>query len=106
MIASKCSVVIGDPRALARGADEPVVPDGSGEGEQASSDPGDDPGGGSPAVRLKLELALEGHPIEGSPSEHAPMGCPDTRPDGDLWERSTVSREAPRGTGVESSRRS
>jgi hypothetical protein len=62
------------------------------------------PGGGSPAVLLQTELALEGHPIEGSPSELAPMGCLDTRPDGDPWERSTVSREASQGTGVESSR--
>jgi|SRR5579884_186826 hypothetical protein len=103
---SDCSVVTGDPRALAGGFDEPVAPDRGGAGEQASSDPGDDPGGGSPAVLLQTELALEGHPIEGSPSEHAPMGCPDTPPDGDPWEHSTVSREASQGTGVESSRRS
>jgi len=60
---------------------------------------------GTPAVGFEPELALEWHPIEGSLSELAPMGCPDTGPDGDPGEPLTVSREAPQGTGVESSRR-
>src|SRR6266498_2875811 len=45
----ECSVVVGDQRALVRGADEPVVPDAGGEGEQALSDAHEEP-----------ELALEG----------------------------------------------
>src|SRR5579883_3152451 len=32
---------------------------------------------------LVAASAQRGHPIEGSPSELAPMGCPDTGPDGD-----------------------
>src|SRR5438067_1934409 len=60
MIDSECSVVVGDQRALVRGADEPVVPDASGECEQALSDPYEDTQMGSPAVLFESELALEG----------------------------------------------
>src|SRR5262249_30540968 len=57
---AECSVVVGDQRALVRGADEPVVPDAGGEGEQALSDSYEDAEVDAPAVLLEPELALEG----------------------------------------------
>src|SRR6266566_6300766 len=60
MIDAECSVVVGDQRALVRGADEPVVPDASGEGEQALSDAHEDAEVSPPAVLFEPELALEG----------------------------------------------
>src|SRR5215472_3864968 len=57
---AECSVVVRDQRALVRGADEPVVPDASIEGEQALSDPHEDAQVGPSAVLFEPELALEG----------------------------------------------
>jgi hypothetical protein len=73
MTNSDCSVARGDQRSLARGADEPVVPDGGGEGEQALGDPDEDAQVGTPAVRLEPALALEGRPIG-----TGPMGTPES----------------------------
>jgi len=36
------------------------VPDGGGQGENALQDPGQDSGGGVPAVAFEVELAFEG----------------------------------------------
>src|SRR5262245_51894399 len=60
MIDSECSVVVGDKRALARGADEPVVPHPGREGEEALGDSDGDAGMGTAAVLFEAELTLEG----------------------------------------------
>src|SRR5262245_43873922 len=60
MIDSECSVVVGDQRALARGADEPVVPNPGREGEEALSDSDGDADMGTAAVLFEAELTLEG----------------------------------------------
>src|SRR5438270_6426990 len=60
MSASECSVVVGDQGALVGDADEPVVPDAGGEGEQALSDPHHNTSAGAAAVRFEPELTLEG----------------------------------------------
>jgi hypothetical protein len=60
MTYSKGLVVVGDQRALDWLAGVVVVPDGGGQGEDALDDPGQDSGGGVPAVAFEVELALEG----------------------------------------------
>jgi hypothetical protein len=60
MTYSKGLVVVGDQRALDWLAGVVVVPDGDGQGEDALDDPGQDSGGGVPAVAFGVELALEG----------------------------------------------
>src|SRR6516225_9731789 len=60
MVDSKCSVVLGDQRALAGGADEPVVPDPGREGQKSLTDPGHERGIGPAPVPFEAELALEG----------------------------------------------
>src|SRR2546426_639329 len=113
MIDVECSVVVGDQRALLGSVDEPVVPDASVEGEQALSDPHEDAEVGPAAVRFEPELALEGV-VDGldalpDPAQLAvasALVAPIRSDQPASSERLTVSREAPQGTGVESSRRS
>ena len=52
MINSDCSVVLGDQRALARGHDEPVVPNTGCEGDQALSETNGETGWVSAALGL------------------------------------------------------
>src|ERR1041385_8380538 len=59
MIDLESSVVVGDQGALAGSVDEPVVPDASGESEEALSDPDKDAVAGGAAVVFKTELAFE-----------------------------------------------
>ena len=54
------SVVVGGQGAFDGGADQPVVPDGGVEGEQALDDAGPQAGGDSCAVAFQAELAFEG----------------------------------------------
>src|SRR5437588_13053877 len=68
MIDSERSVVVGDQRALARSAGEPVVPDGRGEGEEALGHAREDALIRPAAVAFESKLALEGpedrlHPL-------------------------------------------
>src|SRR5579863_633019 len=60
MINAKGSVVVGDERANRVLAKMAVVPDRSGEGEQALKDTGDDASPGAAAMALQVELALQG----------------------------------------------
>src|SRR5213595_3046033 len=53
------SMVVGDQGALGRGADLPVEPDHSVEGEQALEDTGPQPRGDTAAVPVQAELVLE-----------------------------------------------
>src|SRR5215471_18861461 len=54
------SAVVGDQASLGRCSDHPVVPDGSGHGQQPLGDADVDAGGGAAAVAFEIELALEG----------------------------------------------
>src|SRR5258708_5299533 len=53
------SVVIGEEGAVGRGAEEPVVPNGSGKGEKALGDETSDTECGGPAMQFETELSLE-----------------------------------------------
>src|SRR5256885_9975399 len=60
MIDSKGSVIVGDQRSHDRLAGVPVVPDRSGQGEDALQDPDGNAGDRPAAVLFKVELAFEG----------------------------------------------
>src|SRR5215211_5238360 len=53
------SMVVGDQGALGSGADLPVEPDGSVEGEQALEDTGPQPRGDAAAMAVQAELVLQ-----------------------------------------------
>src|SRR5215471_8199428 len=73
------SAVVGDQASLGRCSDHPVVPDGSGHGQQPLGDADVDAGGGAAAVAFQVELALEGvvdrlDPLP-DPADGAVPGC-------------------------------
>jgi hypothetical protein len=75
MINSKGSVIVGDQRPLDGLAGSVVVPDDSGEGEDALEDPHQYPGRGVSAVGFEVELALEGDRLDDLPERFEELGA-------------------------------